>query len=59
LPGALNPRSDTFPAEVLLELAAEAIAESGALPTEPIQYEGTRNRHLAEYQPPATKATTT
>jgi hypothetical protein len=46
---ALHPRNDTFPAEVLLELAAEAIAESGASPAEPIQYEGMRDRYLPEY----------
>ena len=46
---ALHPRNNTFPAEVLLELAAEAIAESGASPAEPIQYEGMRDRYLAEY----------
>jgi hypothetical protein len=46
---ALHPRNDTFPAEVLLELAAEAIEESGASPTEPIQYEGMRDRYLPEY----------
>ena len=47
---ALQPRNDTFPAEVLLELAAEAIEESGASPADPIQYEGMRDRHLPEYQ---------
>jgi hypothetical protein len=46
---ALHPRNDTFPAEVLLELAAEAIEESGASPAEPIQYEGMRDRYLPEY----------
>jgi hypothetical protein len=46
---ALHPRNNTFPAEVLLELAAEAIAESGASPAEPIQYEGMRDRYLPEY----------
>jgi hypothetical protein len=46
---ALHPRNNTFPAEVLLELAAEAIAESGASPGEPIQYEGMRDRYLPEY----------
>jgi hypothetical protein len=45
----LHPRNDTFPAEVLLELAAEAIAESGASPAEPIHYEGMRDRYLPEY----------
>ena len=46
---ALHPRNNTFPAEVLLELAAEAIEESGASPADPIQYEGMRDRHLPEY----------
>ena len=46
---AMHPRNNTFPAEVLLELAAEAIAESGASPAEPIQYEGMRDRYLPEY----------
>jgi hypothetical protein len=46
---ALHPRNNTFPAEVLLELAAEAIEESGSSPAEPIQYEGMRDRHLPEY----------
>ena len=45
----LHPLNNTFPAEVLLELAAEAIVESGASPTEPIQYEGMRDRYLPEY----------
>jgi hypothetical protein len=35
--------------EVQLELAGEAIAESGASPAEPIVYEGIRNRYLPEY----------
>ncbi len=47
---ALHPRNNTFPAEVLLELAAEAIEESGASPADSIQYEGVRDRHLPEYQ---------
>ena len=46
---ALHPRNNTFPAEVLLELAAEAIAESGTSPAKPIQYEGMRDRYLPEY----------
>jgi hypothetical protein len=45
----LHPSNHTFPAEVLLELAAEAIEESGATPGEPIQYEGMRDRYLSEY----------
>ena len=47
---ALHPRHNTFPDEVLLGLAAEAIAESGASPDEPIQYEGMRDRYLTEYR---------
>jgi hypothetical protein len=47
---ALHPRNNTFPAEVLLELASEAIAEAEASPAEPIQYEGMRDRHLPEYR---------
>ena len=46
---ALHPRNNTFPAEVLLELAAEAIEASGTSPAEPIQYEGMRDLHLPEY----------
>jgi hypothetical protein len=46
----LHLRNNTFPAEVLLELAAEAIGESGASQAEPIEYEGMRERYLAEYQ---------
>ena len=45
----LHLRNNTFPAEVLLELAAEAIAESGASAIEPIEYEGIRDRYLPEY----------
>jgi hypothetical protein len=40
-PAGLHPRNNTFPAEVLLELAASR--------AEPIQYEGMRERHLPEY----------
>ena len=42
-------RNNMFPAEVLLQLAAEAIEESGTSPGELIQYEGMRDRHLPEY----------
>ncbi len=45
----LHPRNNTFPAEVLLELAADAIEESGVSSADPIQYEGLRDRHLPEY----------
>jgi hypothetical protein len=46
---ALHVRNNTFPAEVLLELAAQAIEESGASPAEPIQFEGLRDRLLPEF----------
>ena len=46
---ALHPRNNTFPAEVLLEQAAEAIEECGASPADPIQFEGIRDHHLPEY----------
>jgi hypothetical protein len=48
--GELHPRNNTFPAEVLLELAAEAIGESGASEVQPIEYEGIRERYLPEYE---------
>jgi hypothetical protein len=40
---------NTFPAEVLLELAADAISESRATQAEPVEYEGIRDRYLPEY----------
>jgi hypothetical protein len=45
----LHLPNNTFPADVLLELAAEAIAESGVTQAEPIEYEGIRDRYLPEY----------
>lgn len=45
----LHPRNNTFPAEILLELAAEAIEESGASQSERIEYEGIREHYLPEY----------
>ena len=48
--GQLHLPNNTFPAEVLLELAAGAIAESGASQAEPIELEGIRERYLSEYQ---------
>jgi hypothetical protein len=55
---ALQPRSNTFPAEVLLELAAEAIEESGASPADRIDYEGMRDRYLPEYSSVASTSST-
>jgi hypothetical protein len=45
----LHLPNNTFPADVLLELAAEAIAESGVTQAEPIEYERIRDRYLPEY----------
>ncbi|HVB41467.1 MAG TPA: hypothetical protein VNF47_02015 [Streptosporangiaceae bacterium] len=43
-----HPRSDTFPGEVFLRLAADAIAWSGASRADPLVLEGMRERFLAE-----------
>ena len=48
--GELHVPNNTFPAEVFLELAADAIAESGVNQVEPIEYEGIRERYLPEYE---------
>jgi hypothetical protein len=44
----LHPKNNTFPGEVLLELAADAIEESGASRGQPLEFEGIRKRHLPE-----------
>ena len=44
----LHPARDTFPGEVFLELAADAIEEAGASPEEAIEFEGIRERFLPE-----------
>jgi hypothetical protein len=46
----LHLPNNTFPADVLLELGADAIAESGVTHAEPIEYEGIRDRYLTEYE---------
>jgi len=46
--GVLRIRSNTFPAEVLLELASDAIDEAGATATDPIDCEKLRERLLPE-----------
>ncbi len=43
-----HPENNPFPAEELLGLAAEAIEESGATPSDPIDYERIRERYLPE-----------
>jgi hypothetical protein len=44
----LHPRNNTFPGEVLLELAADALDEAGATRDRPLDYEGIRERYLPE-----------
>jgi hypothetical protein len=44
----LHPKDNTFPGEVFLELAADAIDEAGASREEPIELEGIRERYLPE-----------
>jgi hypothetical protein len=44
----LRPKDNTFPAEELLELAAEAIEQSGATRSCPIDYERIRESYLPE-----------
>jgi hypothetical protein len=44
----LHPRHNTFPGEVLLDLAADAIEVSGATRQSPIEFEGIRDRYLPE-----------
>lgn len=44
----LHPKNNTFPGEVLLELAADAIDESGATRQVPLDSENIRKRHLPE-----------
>jgi hypothetical protein len=44
----LNPRNDTLPGEVFLNLAADALESGGASRTEPPSLEGLRERFLPE-----------
>jgi hypothetical protein len=44
----LHPRNDTFPGEVLLRLAADALDWCGASRAEPLPLEGLRDRFLPE-----------
>ena len=46
----LHPKHDTFPGEVLLELAADALELSGASREQPLDYEGIRERYLPEFE---------
>ena len=46
----LHPKHDTFPGEVFLELAADALEEGGISRDQPVGYEGIRERYLPERQ---------
>jgi len=48
--GALHIRHNTFPAEELLELASNAIDESGATTADPIDFQKIRERFLPEHR---------
>ena len=45
---ALHPRNNTFPAEVILDLAADALEETHTTRAAPLDYEGIRERYLPE-----------
>jgi hypothetical protein len=45
---SLHPRNDTFPGEVFLRLAADALEWCGASQAEPLPLEGLRERFLPE-----------
>jgi hypothetical protein len=44
----LHPKNNTFPGEVLLELATDAIEGARASRERPLEFEGIRQRHLPE-----------
>jgi hypothetical protein len=46
--GPLHPRNDTFPGEVLLRLAADALEWCAATRADPLPLEGLRERFLPE-----------
>jgi hypothetical protein len=46
--GAVATRNDTFPGEVLLDLAADAIEMSGVTRRSPLEFESIRDRYVPE-----------
>jgi hypothetical protein len=44
----LHPRNNTFPGELLLELAADALDVAGASRESPLEFEGIRERYLPD-----------
>jgi hypothetical protein len=47
--GPLHPRNNTFPGEIFLGLAADALAWCGASRAEPLSLDGLREQFLPEY----------
>lgn len=45
----LHPRNNTFPGEVFLRLAADALTWAGVSPADPLSLEGMRERFLPEH----------
>jgi hypothetical protein len=45
---SLHPRNDTFPAELLLDLGADALEVAGACRDSPVAFEGIRERYPSE-----------
>ncbi len=46
----LHPKNDTFPGDVFLELAADALQQAGISRDQPVDYEGIRERYVPERQ---------
>jgi hypothetical protein len=46
----LHPRHNTFPGEVLLHLAGDALELAGVARQDPIAYQGLLDRHLGEHR---------
>jgi hypothetical protein len=55
----LHPKNNTFPGEVLLELAADAIEEAGATRERPLEFEGMPYVILPKAGPTRRPSTTT
>lgn len=45
-----HPRNDTFPGEVLMRLAADALQEAGVSRQDPVEYHQIRERYLPEIE---------
>jgi hypothetical protein len=54
----LHPKNNTFPGEVLLELAADAIEEADASRERPLEFEGIRNVTFRKTGPTRRPSTT-